>query len=174
MHITFYISGHGFGHASRSIELIRALVDRQPALDVTVKTSAPRWMFDDAGIRGLEYEPCETDVGMTQGDSLTIDIADTVKRAARFYLDLDERVAREAEALRRSKTAIVLGDIPPLAHAAAAVAGIRSVAVGNFTWDWIYERYDEFERDAPGIVDIIRGAYARAIAALRLPMHGGF
>ena len=31
-----------------------------------------------------------------------------------------------------------VGDIPPLAFAAARRAGLPSVAVGNFSWDWIY------------------------------------
>src|SRR5205807_3318191 len=80
----------------------------------------------------------------------------------------------EAAALRSSGAALVLGDIPPLAHAAAARADIPSVAIGNFTWDWIYEGYASFERDAPGVIQMIRDAYAQAARALRLPMHGGF
>ena len=30
MHIVYYISGHGFGHASRSIELIKAIAAARP------------------------------------------------------------------------------------------------------------------------------------------------
>jgi hypothetical protein len=51
LNIAFYISGHGFGHASRSIELIRALLERQPGLRVVVSTPAPQWLFDVAGLR---------------------------------------------------------------------------------------------------------------------------
>ena len=35
---------------------------------------------------------------------------------------------------------LVVGDVPPLAFEAAAEAGVDSVAVANFSWDWIYER----------------------------------
>jgi UDP:flavonoid glycosyltransferase YjiC (YdhE family) len=173
-HIVFYISGHGFGHASRSIEVIRALIERRPELRVVVKTSAPRWLFDLANIPGLAYEALETDVGMTQTDSLTMDVGDTARRAAAFYRDFDRRADDEAAALRSSGAGLVLGDIPPLAHAAAARAGVPSIAIGNFTWDWIYEGYATFERDAPGVVPIIRDGYRLATRALRLPMHGGF
>lgn len=31
---------------------------------------------------------------------------------------------------------VVIGDIPPLAMAAADRAGVPGVAGGNFTWDW--------------------------------------
>ena len=44
--IAFYISGHGFGHASREIEIINALFARRPDLRILVRTDAPRWLFD--------------------------------------------------------------------------------------------------------------------------------
>jgi L-arabinokinase len=62
----------------------------------------------------------------------------------------------------------------------AAPRGARrhpSVVVSNFTWDWIYEaRYSEgYEgHEASRVIQTIRSAYARADAAWRLPMHGGF
>ncbi len=135
---------------------------------------APRWLFDLAQLPGLVHEAFETDVGMTQTDSLTMDVADTVRRAAAFYGDFNRRADSEAAFLRSHRATILLGDIPPLAHAAAARAGIPSIAIGNFTWDWIYEGYATFERDAPGVIQTIRDAYSQATRALRLPMHGGF
>jgi hypothetical protein len=174
LNITFYISGHGFGHASRSIEVIRAILDKHPHSRVVAKTSAPQWIFDVANIPGLTYEAFDTDVGMTQTDSLTMDVADTARRAAAFYGDFERRAGEEATALGAAGADLVLGDIPPLAHAAAARAGLRSIAIGNFTWDWIYEGYATFERDAPGVIGIIRDSYRLATRALRLPMHGGF
>ncbi len=68
----------------------------------------------------------------------------------------------------------MIGDIPPLAHAAAARAGVPAIAIGNFTWDWIYAGYASFAREAPGVIPVIRDAYALATRALRLPLHGGF
>jgi L-arabinokinase len=174
LNTTFYISGHGFGHASRSIEVIRALMATRPQPRVVVKTMAPRWLFDVAKIPGLLYEAFETDVGMTQTDSLTMDIGDTARRAAAFYGDFERRADEEAAGLRSAGADLVLGDIPPLAHAAAARAGIPSIAIGNFTWDWIYEGYATFLNDAPGVIQTIRDSYRLATRALRLPMHGGF
>ena len=174
MVIAFYISGHGFGHASRSIELIRALVDRNPSLHVLVKTTAPKWLVDVAALERVSWQHIETDVGMTQHDSITIDLADTIRRAVEFYRRFDRRADAEARTLEAESTALVLGDIPPLAHAAAARAGIRSIGIGNFTWDWIYEHYPAFQADAPAVLEQIRKSYALADRALRLPMHGGF
>ena len=173
MTIAFYISGHGFGHASRSIELIRALLDRRPGLRVIVRTSAPQWLFSSAGLT-IDYRAFEGDTGMVQHDSLMMDVAETARRAAAFYGAFDRRADEEAALLSAERVDLVLSDIPPLAHAAAARAGIPSTAIGNFTWDWIYESYATFERDAPGVIQIIRDAYALADRALRLPLHGGF
>jgi L-arabinokinase len=170
--IAFYISGHGFGHASRSLELIGALVRIQPNLRITVKTLAPSWLF--AGATGVTFEPFEADTGMTQTDSLTIDLADTAARAARFYRDFDRRADQEAAWLRTAGVRLVLGDIPPIAHAAAARTSLPSLAIGNFTWDWIYEGDPTFEQHAPGVIQTIRDAYRLCTRALRLPMHGGF
>jgi UDP:flavonoid glycosyltransferase YjiC (YdhE family) len=170
--IVYYISGHGFGHASRSIELMRALVHRQPDLRITVKTTAPSWLFDN--VPGATYEQSEVDVGLTQTDSVTIDVADSAVRAARFYRDFDRRADSEAAWMRTVDAGLVLGDVPPLAHAAAARAGLASVAISNFTWDWIYEAYGAFDYEAPGTLQTIRDAYRHCTLGLRLPMHGGF
>ena len=174
MHIVYYISGHGFGHASRSIELIKTLVAARPDLRVVVKTSAPKWMFDTIPGASVSVVPFQPDTGVTQIDSLTIDERDSFERAAAFYKDFDALADREAEFLRTGGVTAVIGDTPPLAHAAAARAGVPSIAVGNFTWDWIYEGYPSFTTDAPAVIDVIRRAYAQATLALRLPMHGGF
>jgi len=45
--IVFYISGHGFGHASRCTELISKLTTRRPDLQIVVRTGAPPWFLDD-------------------------------------------------------------------------------------------------------------------------------
>ena len=37
---------------------------------------------------------------------------------------------------------MTVSDLPPLGIAAAKAAGLPAIALGNFTWDWIYEHYD--------------------------------
>jgi L-arabinokinase len=82
----------------------------------------------------------------------------------------DQRVDAEAALLRRQDAALAVADSPPLGIAAAKRAGVLAVALGNFTWDWIYSAYD----GSDDIVQAIRAAYREADLALRLPMHGGF
>lgn len=171
--IVFYISGHGFGHASRDIETIDALAGRAPHVRVQVRTAAPRWLFDLTARSPLDVRAVECDTGIAQIDSLRLDAAESIRRAAAFHRDLDRRAAGEARALEASGAQLVVGDVPPLAFAAAARAGVPAFALANFTWDWIYEDYPEVA-SAPDLVPAIRGAYAAARGAWRLPMCGGF
>ena len=127
-------------------------------------------MFDAA----TDVQACETDTGATQIDSLTLDVDATARAAAAFYADFDRRIADESLVLESVGAAAVVGDVPPLAFAAAAWAGVPSVAIANFTWGWIYEAYPSFADLAPHVLDTIRAAYGATTLALRLPLRGGF
>ena len=172
--IFFYISGHGFGHASRQIEIINALGTAAPDLEIVVRSSVPEWLFDRTLRCTVRVEPGECDTGVAQVDSLHLDARETIARASSFYEDLAPRAAHEAALIRRHDGRLLISDAPPLACAAAAEAGIPSIVVSNFTWDWIYEGYEEALRGYPALVPQIQQAYRMATAAWRLPMHGGF
>lgn len=172
--VFFYISGHGFGHASREIEVINALGSLTPQCSIVIRTSADRRLFDRT-VRlpfTLIEGPCDT--GIVQLDSLRLDASTTIQRADEFYRNLDGHVAREARMLQQHDARFVISDAPPLACAAAAATGIPSVVLANFTWDWIYEGYPEQLAAAPDLIPAIRGAYRHASTGWRLPMHGGF
>jgi L-arabinokinase len=171
--IVFYISGHGFGHASRCIEVINAILARRPETRVGVRTSAARWLFDLTVKGKVTYSTLECDTGVVQTDALTLDEADSIRRAAAFHSDLVTRAASETRVLRELGAGLIVGDMPPLAFAVGASAGIPSIGLGNFTWDWIYADYPRV-RLAPSLLPAIRGAYSRASMALRLPLSGGF
>jgi len=171
--IVFYVSGHGFGHATRTIEVINAVFARRPETRIGVRTSAPRWLFDLTVKGKIAFSTLECDTGVVQIDALTLDEADSIRRAAAFHSDLVTRAASETRVLRELGAGLIVGDIPPLAFAVSAAAGIPSIGIGNFTWDWIYADYPRV-RLAPSLLPAIRGAYTKASMALRLPMSAGF
>lgn len=172
--VVFYVSGHGFGHASRVIEVINALQAKAPRVTVHVRTSAARWLFD-LTVRGrITLDHATTDVGVVQLDSLTPDLEATLDRAAAFHAGADRWADAEARRLLAVKASLVVADLPPLALVAADRAGVPSVGLSNFTWDWIYEDYARRLGVASALPDAIRRAHARAREAWRLPMHGGF
>jgi hypothetical protein len=172
--VAFYISGHGFGHASRQIEIINAFARRRPDEAVLVRTAVARWLLDRTITAPFVLDDRPVDTGVVQLDSLRLDAAGTIAAARDFHATLDARAARESAPLRALDVRFVVTDAPPLACAAAARAGVPSVVVSNFTWDWIYAEYREHLDSAPGLIPAIQSAYRLADAAWRLPMHGGF
>ena len=172
--VFFYISGHGFGHASRQIEIINALGAATADLAIVVRTSAPRWLFDRTVKVLFTVLEGEVDTGVVQIDSLHLDESATVRRAAAFHSTLIEKAQAEAGLLRERRASFVVCDAPALGCAAAAAAGIPSVVCSNFTWDWIYQAYVHADPDGVDLIARIQQAYRTAHAAWRLPMHGGF
>ena len=171
--IVFYVSGHGFGHAVRTIEVINAMLAKRPETRIGVRTAAPRWLFDLTVKGKVTFSTLETDTGVVQIDALTLDEADSIRRASAFHSDMVTRAASETRVLRELGAGLIVGDIPPLAFAVSASSGIPSIGLGNFTWDWVYADYPRV-RLAPSLLPAIRTAYSKASMALRLPMSGGF
>ena len=174
--VAWYISGHGLGHASREIEIINALGLRLPErLEILIRTSAAQWLFERTVRVPVTCVPGTCDTGVVQIDSLRLDAQASVREAAAFYADFDTRVLEELGFLQARGVDLVIADAPPLACAAAAMAGVPCIVISNFTWDWIYEGYGElFTTQAPDVVPRIRDGYAAASAGWRLPIHGGF
>jgi L-arabinokinase len=167
-----YVSGHGYGHATRTAEVLRAVRERAPGLPITICTSAPAFLFEGILAAPLAVRRVECDVGLVQKDALTIDEGGTAEALRAFMAGWDGLVATEADFLRASGARLVLGDIPPLAFAAASAAGVPSIALGNFSWDWIYRHFGARQ---PALADAARHAaeaYARADLLMRLPFAG--
>ena len=174
MSLAFFISGHGFGHASRQIEIINAVARRAPDARILIRSSAPQQLFERTLKAAYDLDPMPADTGVVQIDSLHPDERVTVEVAREFYSTFVERAEAEAERLRTLGVHFVVADAPPLACEAAARAGIPSVVISNFTWDWIYAAYPGFAEHAPEVIPTIQRAYRNAEAAWRLPLHGGF
>lgn len=166
--LVYYVSGHGYGHAVRTAEVLRALLDRRPGLPVQVRTSAPPHIFP----AGVAYRHVELDVGVVQPDALRIDESATLARAAELARRSDELVAAEQAALAEFGAALVVVDIPALPCLAASRTAGPVVAVANFSWDWIYRPYVEARPAYRWLIEWFQQAYARADLLLRLPLHG--
>jgi len=167
-----YVSGHGFGHATRVAEVLRVVREREARLPITVVTSAPESLFRDVVAEPLAFRVLECDVGLVQGDALTIDEAATVERWREFHAGNGDRVDAEWRWLRHSKARLVLGDIPPLAFQAASEAGVASIALANFSWDWVYRHLARRQASLADAAGWAATAYERAGLLLRLPFAG--
>ena len=167
-----YVSGHGFGHATRTGLVLQALRERVPDLPLTVVTSAPESLFRAAVPGPFAYRRLECDVGLAQKDALVLDEAETARRFAVFASRWDETVDGEVSFLRATGARVVLGDIPPLAFAAAQAAGLPGVGLANFSWDWIYAHAGRRRPELLAAAEHCAAAYAKATLLLRLPFAG--
>ena len=169
--LLFYVNGHGFGHATRCAAVIEEIWRIRPRQQVLVRTSAPAFLFRRLGPGPLRLLPGEVDPGTLQADPLTLDRTASLAARKEFQAQIGTRVAAEVDLLREASVALVVGDIPPLAFPVAAALGVPGIALGNFSWDWIYEAYvDERPEHAPWVEEM-RRSYRQADLLLRLPLH---
>ena len=140
--IVAYVSGHGFGHAVRTAEVLRAVRALEPALPIVVVSSAPGALFEDAIGGPLRIRRLECDVGLTQRDALTIDLDGTVAAWNRHAAGLLRLLAQETAFLKQARPAVVLGVSLALLAAvsrwnpAAAVGVALTVFLGAFVlWE---------------------------------------
>lgn len=170
--IVAYVSGHGFGHTTRVSEVLRIVRGRSPRMPLAVVTSAPEGLYRRAVPGDVEVRRLECDVGLVQKGALVIDEEATERACRAFALRWKSLVASEARWLRRARAGVVLGDIPPLAFAAAAEAGVPGVALANFSWDWIYRHLAARQPGLAWPADLAARAYSRADLLLELPFAG--
>lgn len=157
-------SGHGYGHAVRSAEVARVLMAL--GARVVVRTDAPAWLFPES-VEHIPSQQWALDIGVAQKGGLDMDIDATRALWDEFASELAWRARAEGRLLRERAVDIVVGDIPPMAFLAAQAAELPSIAVANFTWDWIYAAWPGFET----AIEKIQCGYRCADVLLRLPLH---
>lgn len=170
--VIFYVSGHGFGHSARTATVIDRLLRERSGIRVIVKTSAPEWFFREQIGGDFEFYPLECDTGVIQADSLNLDPGASLEAYSGFLERLEETADAEAGFAARKNCRLIVGDIPPLAFEAAARAGIASLGIANFSWDWIYEPYVEKQPEYRYLLSSIREGYRKTGLLLRLPFSG--
>lgn len=137
----YYVTGHGFGHATRVVEVVRHLINA--GHDVHVVTGAPDFVFTtEIQSPRLFIRKVLLDCGAVQADALTVDrLASLVKYSETAVVPRASILETEIEWLNSIKADLVVSDAVSVACRAAADAGIRAVCVTNFSWDFIYAEY---------------------------------
>ncbi|ACS99093.1 hypothetical protein [Paenibacillus sp. JDR-2] len=142
--IAYYISDYGYGHATRSIAVIRAmLLVAEQFYMLTICSSDKILAFMKASLSDyqevIQYRRCISDVGyVLQPDSIEPDTVAFIAKYHEYLEKLPHEAAREADFLRTAEVNLVISDISPIAFAAARQADIPSVGISNFTWYTAY------------------------------------
>jgi len=170
--IAYYITAHGFGHAVRSLEVIKALRAMAPQVEITIVSAIPSFLVVQNLVEPLPQRMQVLDVRMLPHDNLRLDL-DAGRRAVE---DLHRRrqalIEEELAFYRKERITAVVSDVAFLPFVAASRYGIPSVGLGNFTWDWIYQHYATRDNRWQGLVNWVRDCYRHCQLFLQLPMHG--
>lgn len=171
-HMAYYISAHGYGHGVRSTDILNALLAVDPDVRVTVVSDLPVPFLENrlAGSSAhWRRRRGAFDVGMVQRDSIRVDVAATLKKALDWLTQRKSLLAAEMVWLREAQVDLVVVDIPSLPLEAAHATGIPGVAVGNFSWDWIYAPFAATDSRWEPIVEQFAAGYQQAQLLLKLP-----
>eukprot|EP01035_Chromulina_nebulosa_P002819 gene2819-3850_t len=144
--ICYYITGHGLGHATRSVELVRSLL-LTDYFDVHVVTTVSSDFFRKALESSLRTVPHAKfthhsrllDSGAIQIDALRVDPVESLRR---YFLNIHTKreylLQAEVQWLQSNLVDMVIVDATPLGCAAGKLASIPTVLLTNFTWDFCF------------------------------------
>ena len=168
MHILYYITSHGYGHAVRSAAVCNALGEARPDIRLTVCSAVPAQFFEEELTLPYNLRTGSFDIGCLQSDGVTVLVEETL----RIYDGIHTRNALllddEARWCADNGVTCIVSDITPFAFDVAYRAGIPSVAVTNFTWHDIYSPYIARYPQYTHILSAMEEQYAKAALALAL------
>lgn len=139
--IAYFVTPHGFGHAARAVAVMEALAEIDPAVQFEIFTTVPAWFFQDSLGAVFNYHHLETDVGLVQKSAFQADLDDTLRCLSDFFPLAPPLIAQIAETINVLNCLLVICDIAPMGILVAKEAGVPSLLVENFTWDWLYGQY---------------------------------
>jgi len=160
--IAFFISPHGLGHAARAAAVMEALHPLDPEREFEIFTAVPEWFFRHSLSGTFTYHPLVTDIGLVQETSLKADLQETVARLDSFLPFHEEKISDLARFVLQRRCRLILCDISPMGILVAGRAGIPSLLIENFTWDWIYEEYLSEHAGLHAHVSYLREIFRRA------------
>jgi hypothetical protein len=160
--IAWFITPHGFGHATRAAAVMAALHGLHPDVRFELFSTCPDWIFRDSMQAPFRYHRVQPDVGLVQATPLQADLAATLAALDRLFPLEPALLEKTAALMENSGCSLAVCDIAPLGIAAARLAGIPSVLVENFTWDWVYASLPGSEPRLQPHIDYLRNLYAQA------------
>lgn len=166
--LVYYISSHGYGHGTRSADIICGLNRHFPDQPVIAVSNLPT-DFLRARIPSplTEFRAGAFDVGLIQSDSIKGDVDATFAAVRDLYADETALIEQEHAFLETSNAVGIVSDIAAIPICAAKELGLPVVAVSNFSWDWIYAAFNEARWEP--YIDRFAASYALADVLLRLP-----
>lgn len=169
-HIAYYISDHGYGHAARSIAIIRDLIQKIPDFKIHVccdygldfiKSSLKKYC------EIVSYHRVCNDVGYVTDERLCVDEDRTKIFIEDWLKTWDVYLKQQTRFCEDQHIDGIISDIAPQPFIIGETLGIPSIGVSNFTWAEIYEHIDL----PSSFIEPIKNAYQSASLGLVLPLE---
>ncbi len=160
--IAYFVSPHGYGHASRACAVMAAMHDINPSIRFEIFTIIPQWFFEQSLSGTFTYHRLLTDIGIVQNTPLREDLPETIRRLDNFLPFNKSQITNISKTVSKINCRLIICDISPMGIAVAQKAGIPSVLIENFTWDWVYENYVSTDFPAGKFVDYLSYIYGCA------------
>jgi len=157
--IAYFITPHGFGHAARASAIMTAVSETVPLVSFDIFTTVPEWFFEDSFSGQFEYHEFVTDIGLVQTTPFSHDLDETIETLDRFIPFDPALISDTANYLEQRACQLVVCDISPIGISIAEKAGIPSILIENFTWDWIYEDFVHADARVCRYVDYFQEIY---------------
>lgn len=169
MNICFYISDYGYGHASRSIAIIRKLLSEYKYARIYIKNSgAFDYIRHSLPQENIEVFKTNNDIGVIfRENSVIVDREQTRKILFDWTSSWDEFIKKEKRFCESHRIDLIISDITPQAFVVANELDIPCIAISNFTWHYIFHY---LFGNIPA-VEQIKDAYMCADLALVLPFN---
>lgn len=167
MKVLYYVSGHGYGHISRSYEVIKYLLSRNDITNVTV--SSARIDFIKDSHPKLKTRRILMDVGVFQKDSISLDVDKTRMALEEFESQKNDLLNGEIAYAKKEDFHLIISDSASLPLVMGVELKIPALFLGNFTWDFIYRNFASHHPYFRVIANTIQIEYSFATSAIQLP-----
>lgn len=172
--IAYFVSDHGLGHATRSVAIIRSLLECDLELSINIHTEKPL-AFMQQSLTSIEDQRVDfhrqmNDFGyISDINTGKIDHRTTTKEIQSWVQDWHSSyLFNEYHYLKARGVDLIISDIAPQPFLLAKKLSIPSIAISNFTW---FDIYHENPMCSQEDLNAIWKAYREASLGLMLPFN---
>lgn len=141
--IAWYVTGHGLGHATRTIALARKILKNDSDIEILSLSQKKQLNYIIKSLHKYKnrvFGKVNTyDIGLYLKNFDEPDIGKMEENLNNYLSHTNEIIANEAIILKEFKAQLIVSDCVPHAFAVANTLGIKSLLLTNFTWIKMYE-----------------------------------
>ena len=176
--VAVYITGHGLGHLSQTIEVIIALYQQEKEVQFKIITSIPENVVTTRisnKIPASQFcyicDKTKTDIGMPMIDAMQVDQEKAISSYKNIHSNWVNHLNLEEQRIKALNVDIVLSNVGYIPLQAASNLGIPAVAVCSLDWASIWQVFGSQDKAGEDIFNQMVSAYQSANLFLQLTPH---